>query len=92
MVLVQYDNIPYWDASRDVANWKPSNFIRRSWILGIGYSLRLIILFISQKSDIKWVLPSFLGIMNVGTAHSLRLMHFSMPSLIKHSSSTLSIA
>jgi hypothetical protein len=65
---------------------KPSSFYSRSCILGIGNGFRFIRLFSSRKSDMNLTLPFFLGMMNVGAAHSERFTLRSTP--IRQSLST----
>ena len=48
---------------------KPSNFNNKSYILGIGKGFLLILLLSSLKSDMKQIVPLFLGIIKVGAAH-----------------------
>ena len=49
----------------------PGRRFRISWIIGRGYCLLLTTLFNSGKSLTQWTLPSFLGVIKVGEAHSL---------------------
>ena len=60
---------------------KPSSLSNKSCILGIGNGLRLIRLFSSRKSEINRTVPSFLGMINVGAAHSEWLIFLSTPNL-----------
>ena len=49
----------------------PERRLRISWIIGSGYCRRLITLLSSRRSPIQRALPSFLGVMKHGWAHSL---------------------
>ena len=56
--------------SKDEAYLKPSNFQIESCILGIGNGFLLILLLSSLKSEMKQTDQFFLGIIDVGAAHS----------------------
>ena len=58
---------------------KPSNFKSKSCILGIGNGFLLILLLSSLKSEMKRTVPFFLGIINVGAAHSELFLRFKTP-------------
>ena len=77
--------------SRVVAHQKPSSLRSISWILGIGYGIRLILLFNSRMSLIKRMVLSFLGIMNNPKAHSESFTFLRTPILHRRSSSTLRV-
>ena len=49
-------------------------------------------LFNSLKSEMNRMVPSFLGMINVGQAHSLRFTRFRTPTFTSLASSTLSVA
>lgn len=68
-----------------MAYLKPSSLSNKSCILGIGNGLRLIRLFSSRKSEINRTVPSFLGMINVGAAHSEWLIFLSTPNLHRRS-------
>ena len=53
---------------------KHSSFKSKSCILGIGHDIILILLLGSLKSEMKQAVVFFLGIINVGAAHS-KLFH-----------------
>ena len=76
--------------SKEVPYWKPSSFNNISCIFGIGNGFRLILLFNSLKSEMNLTVPSFLGIIKVGAAHSERLIFFNTPSFISLSTSNRS--
>ena len=57
----------------------------------MGYGLRLILLFNSRKSEINQTVLSFLGMTNVGAAHSDRLTRLSTPILHNQSTSSFMV-
>ena len=61
-------------------------------MFGIGYGVRTIRLLSSRKSEMNLTLPSFLGIMKVGAAHSERFTRLSTPTLQRRSTSRLSVS
>ena len=54
---------------KDEAYLKPFSFKCKSCILEIGNGFLLILLFSSLKSEMKQIVPFFLGIKNLGAAH-----------------------
>ena len=54
-----------------VKNLYPLHRRKMSIIIGSGYSFIQTTLFNSCKSLTHWTLPSFLGVINIGDAHSL---------------------
>ena len=55
--------------SSEVAYLNPSNFNNKSCILGVGTGFLSIHLLSSLKSEMKQIVPFFLGIIKVGAVH-----------------------
>ena len=68
--------------SSEVAYLRPSNFNNKSCIFGIDEGFLLILLLSSLKSEMKWLVPFFLGIIKVGASHSELYLHFNTPFLL----------
>ena len=77
--------------SRDVAYLKHSSLSSRSCIFGMGKGFLLLRLFSSLKSEIKRAVPFFLGIMNVGAAHSELSIRFNITISYKRYTSYFSV-
>jgi hypothetical protein len=74
-----------------VKNLYPERLRKMSVIIGNGYCLRLMTLFHWRKSLIQRTLPSLLGIMNEGDAHSLSYCAARSPILTRWLSSFLKV-
>ena len=70
--------------SKDEAYLKPSSFKSKACILGIGNGFLIIVIFKSLKSEMKWSVPFFLGIINVGAIHSELYLRFKLLCLLIH--------
>ena len=61
---------------KDEAYLKPSSVKNKSCIVGIRNRFLFSFLLSSLISEMKQTVPFFLGILNVGTAHSELFLHF----------------